>query len=209
MCKLIYNINLNFLTLNMRSALTILAVSSVIALTNAQSWPSAAPAPGQSVRISGSQDPATKSGDLWKSGRFATEAPLPDGYNAPTPEGAIELKTYPTVRRAEVDSNNIFMSWAFGQSRAFWTLFNHIKSRNIAMTAPVEFDFRNADNTRKFLGTADWIMSFLYRTAELGPTGDAGNNVLVIDRPEVTVLTIGVDGDFSFKLLNSNVDRLR
>ena len=114
MLKLIYNINLNFLTLNMRSALTILAVSSVIALTNAQSWPSAAPAPGQSVRISGSQDPATKSGDLWKSGRFATEAPLPDGYNAPTPEGAIELKTYPTVRRAEVDSNNIFMSWAFG-----------------------------------------------------------------------------------------------
>jgi hypothetical protein len=163
----------------MRSALTILAVSSVIALTNAQSWPSAAPAPGQSVRISGSQDAATKSGDLWKSGKLSTEAPLPNGYNAPTPDGAVEVKTYPTVRRAEVDSTDIFMSWAFGQSRAFWTLFNHIKDRNIAMTAPVEFDFRNADNARKFLGSVDWTMSFLYRTPELGPTGNAGNNVLV------------------------------
>lgn len=194
----------------MRSAaIAVLAVSSIIALTNAQTWPASAPAPGQSVRISGSQDAATKSGDLWKSGRLSTEAPLPDGYNAPTPEGAIELKTYPTVRRAEVDSKDIFMSWIFGQSRAFWTLFNHIKSRNIAMTAPVEFDFKNADNTRKFLGNTDWTMSFLYRTPNLGPTGDAGNDVIVVDRPEVTVLTLGLEGEFSFDLLNKGVDTLR
>jgi hypothetical protein len=194
----------------MRSALTILAVSSVIALTTAQSWPSAAPAPGQSVRVSGTQDPATKNGDLWKSGRLATEAPLPSGYNAPTPDGAIEVKTYPTVRRAQVDSTDIFMSWAFGQSRAFWTLFNHIKNRNIAMTAPVEFDFRGADNTRKFLGNAEWTMSFLYRTPELGPTGDAGNSVKVVDRPEITVLSVGFEGEFtSYKVLNNAVDRLR
>jgi hypothetical protein len=39
------------------------------------------------------------------------------------------------------------MGW--GQSVAFWTLFSHIKSRNIPMTSPVEFDFRVND---KFLG---------------------------------------------------------
>ena len=193
----------------MRSALTVLAVSSIIAITQAQTWPASAPVAGQSVRVSGNQDVVTKTGDLYKSGKFATEAPLPDNYNAPTPKDAVELKTYPTVRRAEIESKDIFMSWIYGQSRAFWALFNHIKSRNIPMTAPVELDFENADNTRKFLGSSDWTMSFLYRTPSQGPTGDAGNNVLVIDRPEVTVLSVGVEGDFNFNLLNKSVDRLK
>jgi hypothetical protein len=77
------------------------------------------------------------------------------------------------------------------------------------MTAPVEFDFRNADAARKFLGSPEWIMSFLYRTSDLGPTGNAGNDVVVVDRPEITVLSVGLEGQFSFKLLNKGVDRLR
>ena len=77
------------------------------------------------------------------------------------------------------------------------------------MTAPVEFNFANADNTRKFLGSTDWTMSFLYRTPALGPTGNAGNDVVVVDRPEVTVISVGVEGEFSFKLLNKSVDRLK
>ena len=101
------------------------------------------------------------------------------------------------------------MSIMFGPIRAFQTLFNHIKSRNIAMTAPVEVDFENADNTRKFLGSTDWTMSFLYRTSDLGTTGNAGNNVVVVDREEVTVLSIGVKADFSFNLLNKSIDRLK
>ena len=193
----------------MRSTLTVLAVSSIIALSNAQTWPSSAPTSGQSVRVVGDQSPATKNGDLWKSDKFKTDAPLPDGYNAPTPVDAIEVKTYPTVRRAEFSSTDMFMSWAFGQSRAFNNLFNHIKKRNIAMTGPVEFDFADADATRKFLGKTDWTMSFLYRSSNMGPTGDAENNVKVVDQPEVTVLSIGVDGSFTYKRLNKAVDRLR
>ena len=77
------------------------------------------------------------------------------------------------------------------------------------MTAPVEVDFENADNTRKFLGSTDWTMSFLYRTSNLGTTGNAGNNVVVVDREEVTVLSIGVKADFSFNLLNKSIDRLK
>ena len=98
----------------MRSALTVLAVSSVIAIANAQTWPTTAPAAGQSVRVLGNQEAASKSGDIWKSGKLTTEAPLPNGYNAPTPDGAVELKTYPTVRRAEFDSKNLFMNFLFG-----------------------------------------------------------------------------------------------
>jgi hypothetical protein len=61
-----------------------LAVSSLLALASAQ-WPLVAPAAGQSVRIVGGQSPATQRGELWYSNNLETEAPLPDGYVAPTP----------------------------------------------------------------------------------------------------------------------------
>jgi SOUL heme-binding protein len=48
------------------------------------------------------------------------------------------LKTYGSYRRASYDSSNLFMPNIFGGSRAFRVLFNHIKGRNIPMTAPVE-----------------------------------------------------------------------
>lgn len=186
----------------MKSLFVALAISSSL-LVSAQSWPSSAPAAGQSVRVSGNQSPATQSGDLWKWNKLKTEAPLPVGYNDPTPDGAIEIKTYPTVRRAEVDSDKIPLKGLFGVERGFWTLFNHIKKRNIAMTAPVEFNFRNADASRKFLGenNVEWVMSFLYRTADLGDTGSDGN-VVIVDKPEITVISVGLEGGFSYKLLN-------
>jgi hypothetical protein len=62
------------------------------------------------------------------------------------------LKTYGSYRRASYDSNNLFMKSIMGVGRAFWVLFDHIKGRNIPMTAPVEMNFRNADSSRKFLG---------------------------------------------------------
>jgi hypothetical protein len=111
-----------------------------------------APAAGQSVRVVGGQSSATKRGDLWYSNNLATESPLPDGYAPPTPQDAIDIKTHGSYRKASYSSDNLFMKSIFGPSRAFKVLFDHIKGRNIPMTAPVESDFRNADNSRKFLG---------------------------------------------------------
>ena len=129
----------------MKSTSTVLSASKILTGSQGQkAWPTTPPVAGESIRISGDQEPPTKHGDLWKSGRLSTEAPLPVGYNAPTPENAIEMKTYPTVRRAQVESNDYFMKQIFGQSRGFWSLFSHIKNRQIAMTAPVEFDLRDA-----------------------------------------------------------------
>jgi hypothetical protein len=148
---------------------------------------------------------------LWYSGNLATEAPLPDGFIAPTPQDAIDIKTYSSYRRASFDSNNLFMRAMMGVGRAFRTLFDHIKGRNIPMTAPVEFNFRNADVSRKFLGDLEvsWVMSFLYKSPSQGATGNAGSDVWVSDTEETTYISIGQDGAFSYSVLNLGVDRLR
>ncbi len=70
------------------------------------------------------------------------------------------------------------------------------------MTSPVQFDYRD------FSGDQDWTMSFLYRTKDLGPVGDAGGSVNVEDRPEVTVISIGISGDYTMGTSKNRVDLL-
>ena len=137
---------------------------------------------------------------------MSLEAPLPVGYNAPTPDKAIEIKTYPTVRRAEVSSEDIDTKKGRGSSNAFKRLFKHISSRKIAMTSPVETDFIGLSSTFLDGPTAEsWTMSFLYRTPELGPVGDAGDSVEVVDRPEVTVISVGLSGSYKLDLVAEGV----
>ena len=60
------------------------------------------------------------------------------------------------------------------------------------MTSPVQMDYRAVTNDT-LDGNNSWKMSFLYRTPEMGTLGaDYGNtDITVVDRPEVTVLSIG------------------
>jgi hypothetical protein len=130
-----------------------------------------------------------REGPLYRSGSVATDTKLPVGYPAPTPPGAIELKHYPVVRRAEV-------SGTLGQGdpsmRGFFPLFRHITREGIAMTAPVEMEYRSGgDGDRE---PESWTMAFLYHTDEDGPTGEARGDVRVVDAPAVTVLSLGVRG---------------
>lgn len=118
------------------------------------------------------------------------DTPLPEGYPDPTPPGAIDLKKYPEVRRAEVSGDGTSQR---GQNRGFWPLFRHIQRRDIAMTAPVEMELRDWDGASAPTG---WTMAFLYRTADLGPTGSDGD-VVVRDAAPVTVVSIGVRGSYS------------
>ena len=121
------------------------------------------------------------------------ESPLPDGYPEPTPPGAIDIKQYPSVRRAELtsqdDSGAAMMS-------GFFPLFNHIKKRDIAMTAPVEMDYQSlykdfmSDEPAQDGATT---MSFLYRNPALGPVGEDGK-IVVRDTKPMTVLSIGARG---------------
>ena len=149
------------------------------------------------TRVGGDKEASIEIIDgVYRFGPSRIESPLPAGYPEPTPPGAIDLKRYPSVRRAEFVSSG---SPASGMNMGFFPLFNHIKKKDIAMTSPVEMDYRDmfdpATGKREQKSSMSWTMSFLYRTAELAPTGKDGS-VLITDRPEVEVLSIGMNGPY-------------
>lgn len=142
--------------------------------------------------------------DVWRCGRARITTALPVGYPPPTPPGAIDLKLYPSVRRAEFVGR---VTPDVGMNLGFWPLLGHIKSRSIAMTAPVEMDYPALAS-----GAADeaspWTMSFLYREADMGALGEDGT-VRVVDREPTLVVALGTLGDYRWERAQADVARLR
>jgi hypothetical protein len=141
-------------------------------------------------------------GENFYAGACSITTPLPEGYPPPTPPEAIDLKSYPSVRRAEVRGES---SPDFGMNVGFWPLFNHIKDRGIAMTSPVEMNYRGGDEDS--VGSA-WTMAFLYRSDDLGPTGRAGR-VTVVDTEPMTVVALGGQGTYSRTRVQDGLETLR
>ena len=136
----------------MRSLFALVTLGCTLAGASAQYvWPEKAPAYGESFRVAGQTPDAILENGLWQSGVLKQESPLPDGYVAPTSADNIELKSYPSVRRAEFESEHLFLKNVWGINRAFNVLFDHISSRKIPMTSPVEFNFRNVTDASGFL----------------------------------------------------------
>lgn len=137
-----------------------------------------------------------------EAGRMRIETALPEGYPAPTPPGAIDLKRYPSVRRAEVSSEGN-MSGGGG----FWPLFRHIQRNDIAMTAPVEMDYAGIGNVAaaKSIKPTSTTMSFLYRTRELHPTGKDPKNekITIRDTEPVLVVSMGGRGDIELETMKT------
>jgi hypothetical protein len=147
-------------------------------------------------------------GGRFRFGPSQIESPLPAGYPEPTPPGAIDIKRYPTVRRAEyVSSGNA----GVGMNMGFFPLFNHIKDNDIAMTSPVEMDYRDmfepGSGKQAPKESMSWTMSFLYRTKDLAPTGKDGK-VVITDRPEITVLSIGMNGPYGTGVVEKGLRQL-
>ncbi len=142
------------------------------------------------LRVGGDSDAQTTFSDgVYTSGKARIDTPLPVSYPPPTAPGAIELKRYPIVRRAEFSSSG---PADMGMNVAFWPLFKHIQRRDIEMTSPVEMDYRGMED-----GTPDgWTMSFLYREREQGPTGRDGF-VTVEDAPALTVVAFGMTASYN------------
>jgi hypothetical protein len=171
--------------------------------------PMAVRTPELVTRVGGDMEATIEVKDgAFRFGPSRIESPLPAGYPEPTPPGAIDIKRYPTVRRAEFVSSG---SPASGMNMGFFPLFNHIKKKDIAMTSPVEMDYRGMwdieTGKREPDTTPSWTMSFLYRTAELAPTGKDGN-VAVVDRPEMTVVSVGMNGPYGTGVMEKGLGLL-
>jgi hypothetical protein len=124
------------------------------------------------------------------------EAPRPAGWPDLTPPRTVEVKRYPAYRAAVAEAPD---AEDVSDSQMFWRLFSHIKSRDIPMTAPVEMTY-NGDEPQ--------AMSFLYRTTDVGETGEAEDGVRVIDVPAQTVASVGVRGRYRHWRFECGVDRL-
>jgi hypothetical protein len=107
------------------------------------------------------------------------EAELPAGFPGYTAVGQIEVKEYPSYRKAT----------ASGMGE-FWMLFNHIKQNHVAMSAPVEMDYGDPQAKK----SAERSMSFLYERPDQGTVGRQGP-VEVTDVPAMTVVSIGCRGN--------------
>ena len=147
-------------------------------------------------RVGGNRDAAIQVVDgVYRFEQAMIESPLPDGYPEPTPFGAIDIKEYPSVRRAELTSKD---DSGNGMVAGFFPLFNHIKKRDIPMTAPVEMDYPGlyTDFMKDEPGAeGETKMSFLYRSSTQGPVGEDGK-IVVRDAAPVTVLSVGARGAF-------------
>ncbi|MSR48395.1 MAG: hypothetical protein EXS13_15260, partial [Planctomycetes bacterium] len=150
------------------------------------------PAAGESIELGGvALDKREQVDGEWRAGTCRITTPLPVGYPAPTVPGAIELKSYPAVRKAEATAA---LGPEIGRNLAFWKLFKHIQNREIAMTAPVEMRLDTAKDDSTTLD--GWKMAFLYRETTMGNLGEDGEVAVVDDEP-ITVISIGVKGDYS------------
>lgn len=198
----------------------------------------ALPVAGALVRLGGGDATVTRRGEgestaFSADGVMTIDTPLPVGYPDPTPPGAIDLKRYPSVRRAEVSGE--VKNLSSGGSEGFWPLFRHIQRRDIAMTSPVEMEYHKAasvkNDTKNAAGGADtnaepqdaekqnankktdretWTMAFLYRRVEQGDAGKdtSDQRVTVTDTPEMLVISIGMKGDYSRALVEEGKKQL-
>lgn len=165
----------------------------------------------------------------WRAGRSYIEGDLPQGYVEPTPPGAIDIKRYTSVRRAEIALTGVTPDNAGRASNAaFMPLFRHIQREGIAMTSPVEAEYagmpidaalpslervlaERADVPAKSpSGEATMIMSFLYRTPDMGEVGvdDRDARVNVIETNPVTVLAMGYAGPYGMSSLDDEREAL-
>ena len=166
--------------------------------------PDEAPAMGTTARVGGDLAAKVKGSDAdYQAGPCSVDTPLPVGYPQPTPPGAIDLKTYPSVRLAEVVGSG---DPDDGMNQTFWPLFNHIKDHDIAMTSPVEMNYRGMQASDQS-EPESWSMAFLYRQPELNQTGVEGR-VVVRDCESVTVVSIGMKGSYSMSLTQSGMKEI-
>ena len=136
----------------------------------------------------------------------ANSAPLPEGFPPATPPGQIEVKQYPAYRAATYRYQGT-LSQAANQS--FYPLYQHISSNDLAMTAPVETRYPSSTWVGGGLSeeTGEATVSFLYRSSDIYPD-EIAQNIEVEDVPPMMVVSLGLQGGYSFESYQQNVVKL-
>lgn len=124
-------------------------------------------------------------------------ASLPLGFPQPTEVNVIEIKEYPRYRGVTYTHT--------GDARqatrvAFDPLFQHISTNQIAMTTPVE--------ARYVAEGAETEVSFLYSQPEMTPQ-KIDSEVMVRDTLPMKVVSIGVQGAYSWESYEQNLQKLK
>ena len=126
---------------------------------------------------------------------YQSEAPLPEGWPAPGPYDQVSEKSYPKYRAAVTTG---------GGGMSFWTLFSHIKKKEIPMTAPVEMKMVNKGEKMEKVD-----MAFLYQSTEVGAIGSDGKKVEVKDVETSQVLSytwMGADSKAKISVAKEALD---
>lgn len=129
--------------------------------------------------------------------KHSSEAPLPEGWPAPSLPGLVRIKKYPIVRIANVTAKS-------ADGSQFMTLFNHIKKQDIPMTAPVIMGY--SDEQKSMKNTQN--MGFLYRDTKQGKTGNF-QAVDVRDQPVATYVSVAVMGSYRSSKFEKEVTMLK
>ncbi len=124
------------------------------------------------------------------------EAELPAGFPQPGKVAVVVVKEYPAYRLARTPMQGR------GDNQAFGLLFKHISTNKIEMTAPVELSYVVREGTAQ-----PAAMAFLYGNSKIGQAGAAGQ-VSVVDVPAMTVVSVGVRGEYSAARLNKTRAKL-
>ena len=135
----------------------------------------------------------------------AASAPLPEGFPAPTADGAIEVKQYPVYRSATVQVEG---DLGTASSRGFSPLFRHISDNDISMTAPVEAQYPAATLQADAASQGETAVSFLYRSLDIVPK-EIEQDVQVKDMPPMTVVSFGVRGGYEYDIYAKGIERLQ
>ena len=133
-----------------------------------------------------------------------SDAHLPEEWPDATPPGRIEIKKYPayrsTIARAKDGTSK-------NSSVLFFSLFNHIQRRGVAMTAPVVMTYeRKVVEEPGVRGEVS--MEFLYRRTDQGKAGQGVGAVKVEDFPASTFVCLGMQGRMDEDRLKEGVAKL-
>lgn len=135
-----------------------------------------------------------------------SDAPLPAGFPTATRPGVVEIKAYPVYRSALAKGEGMTVN---SSDFLFWSLFRHIETKGVAMTAPVINTYESEQMVDDPTTRGNVTMEFLYEKPDQGEAGQGVGAVQVVDHEPGQFLCLGVQGRMNDKEMKEGLDTLR